>query len=352
MKRIIGKLLKIPALAYLVTLLRFTLGGDKKKLDKVLREFAPERSGSGRKKLIKDIARVRAVYTLTPTEYFLFGIEDKTEEERKQFVSNIQRRQFTDALNKTNDDWKILKDKYESYLVFKPWYKRDVILVKSGDGPAAFEEFAAKHPRFLTKPLDAAKGRGIALADLSIDGRNAKEYFDREIKGRNCVAEEAIEQSPETAKFHPESVNTVRVVTWFDGEEVKRVFSVFRMGIGGSFVDNAGAGGIICAVDENTGIILTPAMKESAKGEYDSHPDTGEKITGAQLPAWDELCALLDEAARALPDQKWIGWDLAYSRSGWVIVEANQSPAFTGVQMCTGKGVRDKAERITGRKIS
>lgn len=352
MKKAIGKLLKIPALAYLLTLFRFAFGSDRKKAVRVIGQYAPGISGDERKKLIKDMARVRAKYTLTPTEYFLFGLEGKPDEERALFVSNIQRRQFTDGLNGTNSDWKVLKDKYESYLTFKPWYKRDVILVKSGDGPAAFEEFASKHRRFLVKPLDEAQGKGIIFADLEKDGISAKEFFDRELAGKTAAVEEAIAQSPETAAFHPESVNTVRVVTWFDGKDVKRVFGVFRMGLGNSFVDNAGAGGIICAVDENTGIILTPAMKESTKESFDSHPDTGEKITGAQLPVWDELCSTLDGAAKVLPDQKWIGWDLAYSDKGWVIVEANQSPAFTGVQMCTGKGVRDKVEKIIGRKIS
>ena len=42
-----------------------------------------------------------------------------------------------------------------------------------------------------------------------------------------------------------------------------------------------------------------------------------------------------------IPEQKIIGWDLAYDKNkGWLVIEANSVPNITAAQMCHQKGFR------------
>lgn len=299
--------------------------------------------------LKKDVIYCISKYRMTPQEYVLYKLYEKNEKERAEFVSHSERRKLTHALNKTNNSWKILKDKYQSYLTFKPYYKRDALLINGEKDIDTFLKFAGKYSSFIVKPLDATRGEGIFVVDLVKENLSAEEYFRKNLMSNAYDIEEIISQSAEMAKFHMQSVNTVRVTTWYDKGTVQKVFAVFRMGVGESVVDNAGAGGIIAAVDINTGVVTSPGMREDGKLVCVTHPDTNELILGAQIPKWIELNELIDEVVKVLPDQKWIGWDFALSNNGWVVVEANQSPSFVGIQMCTGKGIREQIEATLGK---
>ena len=89
-------------------------------------------------------------------------------------------------------------------------------------------------------------------------------------------------------------------------------------------------------------------MRETRKAVFERHPDTDEQILGAQIPKWGELNQLIEKVVNVLPARKWIGWDFALSKNGWVVVEANSTPSFVGVQMCTGKGIRDIIDATIG----
>ena len=63
---------------------------------------------------------------------------------------------------------------------------------------------------------------------------------------KNLIFQETVKQSKETAKLHPSSLNTIRVMTLLLDNEIKVLPSAFRMGVGNSKVDNASFGGIYC----------------------------------------------------------------------------------------------------------
>ena len=69
---------------------------------------------------------------------------------------------------------------------------------------------------------------------------------------------------------------------------------------------------------------------------YLNHPDTGEQILGSQIPAWDDLLELVKLLAKKFKKQRIVGWDMAYSTDGWVIVEANSHPH---IQVLAGNGI-------------
>ena len=53
--------------------------------------------------------------------------------------------------------------------------------------------------------------------------------------------------------------------------------------------------------------------------------------------------SLVEELAKIVPTTRYVGWDLALTPKGWVVVEANCKGQFV-VQMATKKGLCEQFE--------
>ena len=56
---------------------------------------------------------------------------------------------------------------------------------------------------------------------------------------------------------------------------------------------------------------------------FSVHPRTGLRFEGFQLPLWQDLCDLVIGSAKKFLPIQTIGWDVAVTSKGPVIVEAN-----------------------------
>jgi hypothetical protein len=65
--------------------------------------------------------------------------------------------------------------------------------------------------------------------------------------------------------------------------------------------------------------------KDPATAHFDvhQHPDTGAAIAGRRLPLWDEVIALALRAHQSFADFPSVGWDVAISPAGPVLLEGN-----------------------------
>ena len=99
-----------------------------------------------------------------------------------------------------------------------------------------------------------------------------------------------------------------------------------RVGTGKSVVDNAGAGGIICEINAETGEVI--AAKDENGFSYDIHPDSGFCLIGFKIPRWNEAVILSKTLARVIPEMAYCGWDLALTSEGWIMIEANPRGQF------------------------
>lgn len=93
----------------------------------------------------------------------------------------------------------------------------------------------------------------------------------------------------------------------------------------GAIVDNFHKGGIVSKVDMRTGE-LGPAS-DAGVGRpcvwLERHPLTGAQIKGRRLPLWAETVDLVCRAHAAFPDRITVGWDVAITDRGPVIIEGN-----------------------------
>lgn len=148
---------------------------------------------------------------------------------------------------------------------------------------------------------------------------------------------------------------TIRANTCFIEGVPRLLFAVLRIPVGDNVTDNfshGASGNVIAPIDLKTGI-LGPC-RGSASREWPQivgvsvHPDTGNSIEGFQIPMWDQILEVLEQGQKSLPDLKTLGWDIAVTDSGPLIVETNATYDIDIVQVAYQRGVRSEMEELFG----
>lgn len=287
-----------------------------------------------------DIQRTAKEFRFDADEYFFYHLRDRTDEEKREFISDREGQEIRALLNKGKNR-EIFDNKYEAYLRFKKYYKRDVCFIKSENDFEPFDVLLAKHKSLIIKPVVDGSGHGVRQIVNSDDNYKLFASLRSDYPG-GFVAEEIIKQVAEMAAFHPQSVNTIRITTIRLPDGVKEIHPFVRFGTGDRVVDNGGSNGLICTIDLETGRVYS-AVDEADK-RYERHPDTGMKIIGFTIPDWENAKKLAAELANVVPDNRYTGWDLALTDKGWVMVEGNASGMFIGWQFNDQIGFRSEME--------
>ena len=81
-----------------------------------------------------------------------------------------------------------------------------------------------------------------------------------------------------------------------------------------------------------TGIVKDRAI-DKQKNLYANHPYTGSPIQGFQVPQWQEAMDMVKQAATMVPEMGYVGWDVAFSDKGPVLVEGNNFPGHDIYQL-------------------
>ncbi|KUK49741.1 MAG: hypothetical protein XD75_0267 [Parcubacteria bacterium 33_209] len=268
-------------------------------------------------------------------EYFMFKFYQLNAIGRETFICDKYRFEYYRTLNKAENRI-IFDNKGKTFELFGKFYKRDFLAVESENDFKTFAAFIAKHPTFVIKPLDSSGGRGVRKVTLNKENE-VSDFFSKEFKKGCFAVEEIIQQAPEMAILHPASINTVRVCTIICKSGIKIFAPFLRVGRGGAIIDNAFAGGLGVTVAPDTGILCSYAQSESGE-VFRYHPDTGVPFVGFQLPDWDNAIALSKKLAVIVQSNRCIGWDLAYTSDGWIMVEGNCRGQFVVQQYPDGIG--------------
>lgn len=321
--------------AYKLALIIF--GRYKKRKEsamEVIEELMEE--GDNPNKLFNQILYCRFMYRISAKEYFVFDFAKLSHEGRKTFLTRGNKYPFYKKFNQANYT-AFFNQKTETYRKFHKFYNRDVLCMYDASDYDKFLEFIDKHSKFIYKPSDDYGGHGIKIYDADhFDSK--KDLFEIILSDGYCVLEELIVQGQAIAQFHPESVNTTRIVAFLTPtEEVKILWTFLRMGMGDNHTDNMSAGGLAAMIDPLTGIIYTTGRDWLGK-KHIAHPDTGIQLVGYQMPEWDTLMKLVEEIAKTIPQVRLVGWDFAYTDKGWTFVEGNARPQCVSAQITDHNG--------------
>ena len=131
---------------------------------------------------------------------------------------------------------------------------------------------------------------------------------------------------------------TARLITSRSpGRDATFVAAIMRMGVGDAVVDNFGANGIACPIEGQCGVLSGPAVRWTLLSPgQDRHPDTGVRLEGLKLPDWDAAVRLCLRAHGGLSTCPAVGWDVAFTPDGPVLMEGNMPFGIELTQFVTG----------------
>ena len=267
-------------------------------------------------------------YKASPNNYKKFEFYNLKSKQRKTYVTYGLSRKMIKTFNKPEDIY-VLEDKVVFAEKFSKYFKRKFLNTETMDFEA-FEEFCQGQEKFVCKPSNGSQGQGIVVYHIN---DNLKEIFE-EIKSnynKSYMLEEWIKQHESLSKIYPNAVNCLRIITAYNGKETKFLTGGITFGLS-TEIANGSQPSIVAPVDFNTGILHKPA---STFGDdlYENHPTTGEPIKGFQVPYWNEIIQMLKDICAELPTVGYIGWDVAITPDGPIVIEGNTTPGYKYYQI-------------------
>ena len=271
-----------------------------------------------------DIVLTGLKYKAGYMDYYLLKMYEMTDAEKSTYLVRGKNNELIQKLNK-KEDIHILNNKIETNKLFNDYLRRSWSYLGDKD----LSGFLRKNDKFIAKPSNGQCGKGIEIIETK-DFKNSGSIV-KYLKERNLdLLEEIIKQHKDLNKINDSSVNTIRIVSIYN-QKVFFVGACFRIG-NKKFVDNFESGGMTAKVDVDSGLVLSPAIDKAGNVFY-KHPVTSSKIEGFRIPFYKETMELIESMAKLVPTIKYVGWDIAITDNGPVLVEANPLPGSQITQM-------------------
>lgn len=217
--------------------------------------------------------------------------------------------------------------------VFKPveGVRGHLVLVLTGAAPDEPHRFVSLSGERYDAAALIAAARNIVALQVQNPEANLSPF----------LLEERIRPDPSLAEFIGPTLCTVRILTIvaLDGGP-RIVASVFKLQPKPLGVDHLMYGAVGCWVDPDTGA-LGPGRTRTDYTYTSVIPGTDRSFVGYRLPLWPEVKSLALQAAVAFPWARAVGWDIAISDRGPVLIEGNERWSPSLVQLPAPHGLMD-----------
>ncbi|MCI8575029.1 MAG: hypothetical protein HFI09_01010 [Bacilli bacterium] len=275
-------------------------------------------------------------YGIGLSDYLNYKFYDRQKQERKEYVGIKMQNIFYE---------KVSPSAYKKRYTVKPnflkefheYTKRD-FFVPTENNFEDFKKFITKHEVFMSKPYDGLGGADVTkIYTKNID--DLKAFYEKLITN-HLFLEELVIQHEKLNALCDTSVNTIRIMTFNDHNKPKILWAGLRIGNGINSVDNFHAGGMGAEIDLKTGTLIGPALDKDLK-EFKVHPKSKVKIDGFEIPYFKEVQEMVKKAAKESDKILVVGWDVAITPDGPLIIEGNRRPGFDLVQVTSDRGRMD-----------
>lgn len=268
-----------------------------------------------------DIIYCGLKYMAGYVDYEVFEFYKLSKSQRETIITRGINNRFVAMLNdkklsETLDNKLLFNERFNSFL------KRDWINLKTAT-KQDFENFLKNKENIIVKPVDQACGRNVEKINVK-EIEHTSKLYDTLIEKKQFLVEDCIVQHPKMAAIYPNAVNTLRIVTITKNNKVNIMFRSIRMGNSGNVVDNFNHGGLFTTIEQN-GVIKKPAVDKQGN-IFDKHPYTGTNLIGFEIPLFKQAIDYVEKMAITIPEVGYVGWDIAITENGPVVVEANPFP--------------------------
>lgn len=147
-------------------------------------------------------------------------------------------------------------------------------------------------------------------------------------------------------KINASALNTTRIVTILNGSEPEYLCGFQGFANSNAMTDSWSHGSVYVGIDTQKGCLKEygiTAIEDKRPGLVKEHPDSKIVFKDYEIPFLKEALELCLKAHRLFYFNFVIGWDVAITDEGPMIVEANEKPGMNAVQ-CLDGGLRKRIE--------
>jgi hypothetical protein len=187
---------------------------------------------------------------------------------------------------------------------------------------------------FVVKPTLGVHGKGFRLYHRDRADFSASALYDHVTKSTEweafVIQRRAHNHSDILQLTGTEALQTVRIVTWVTPQgDIDLYLTLFKIVTGTNLHDNYNyglSGNLTANIDPISGRLST-ATGASPNGigfsVLTKHPKTGIEFADFKLPHWQEARKLAERAAMLFLPLRTIGWDVALTEDGPLLLEGN-----------------------------
>ncbi len=272
-------------------------------------------------------------YRVSFTEYWdQYHFPERIVEEKDAYMSAAEMRSiYRQKVEKTIRTRFTQKDEF--LRAFSEYVSRHWLRINPSTTTEEILDFINRFD-IIVKPVNGTHGQGVYKLE-----KGASSAI-KDLIGKDFILEQCVSGDLSLQSFHPDSLNTIRIAMFTDGKAcVKPMWAVLRTGNNHNCVDNTHGGGISSLIDVGTGIVISDGQSNGTF--YETHPVSGKKFRGFQIPYWDQMLAICKKAALKYPNTFFVGWDVAVWSDGNIeLIEGNHAPDVDGVQTLLGHGIK------------
>lgn len=235
----------------------------------------------------------------------------------------------------------ILENKIKFLSVFKDYVGRDWATLDALKQDHTIAERFLKNPegKAVIKYSKGNSGKWVHVLDTQ--GLTAEQLIERMQQKRADLIETFVVQHNDLMRIAPKGLNTVRLITQYHNGGALIIGACLRLSVDG-FVDNLNAGNIGLPLDIKTGAVTDLGRYlDITKEDLEKHPLTGESLVGFTLPYWDRCIELVIRAAQLIPENRSVGWDVAVTNNGPVLIEGNHDWSYGLWELTNRKGFKN-----------
>ena len=219
--------------------------------------------------------------------------------------------------------------------------------------------------RLIVKGIEASHGEGllaittVSEGNVDLEGRRLAatdiwRHCRRHRAFRGFILQPWLEPDPALRPIMPsQALGTVRLTTVILKGQPRILYGSIKLPVGSNIYDNFSGGvtgNLIADVDVESGRLgnargstTPPTFRLEVR---ERHPDTGATIKGFQLPHWPESLQTVLNGAAAFPELRTVGWDVAITSTGILLLEGNHNWDPAAPQITLQRGIRSEMEAL------
>jgi hypothetical protein len=180
---------------------------------------------------------------------------------------------------------------------------------------------------FIKPAIDSGSGKNIRKGKI----KDGKIYIDGKLQDINeliffyageFIIQECLHQSSILSDIYPYSINCIRSMSLRYQDEIIIMSNLLKFGNNKNFIDNTGAGGVVCGINKHGN--LTEFGYDSKFNKIFAHPLTRKPFKNIALPDFCDLERTIVQCHERLPHFNLVGWDFGVDEfNKYVMIEHN-----------------------------